>query len=60
MHTINLKEFGHLVNGDNFNTALTRPDFYTLISNPMDWEKRYIHPDYEKQFQPNFTHAQVK
>lgn len=58
MHVHNELDYGHLVNSDSFNTKLTRPDFYQLFTNPLDWEQRYIHPDYHKLFEPNVTFDQ--
>lgn len=58
MHVANLEQHGHLVNGDSFNVKLTRPDFYQLFSNPVDWEQRYIDPAYAKLLAPNVTFEQ--
>ncbi|XP_055697563.1 procollagen-lysine,2-oxoglutarate 5-dioxygenase isoform X2 [Phlebotomus papatasi] len=58
MHVDNLEDLGHLVNGDQFNTRLARPNFYMLLSNQKDWERRYIHPEYYKSLEPNATHIQ--
>lgn len=58
MHVTNELIYGHLINGESFNTQLTKPDFYQLFTNPMDWETRYIHPDYHKLFEPNVTYDQ--
>lgn len=58
MHVDNLEDLGHLINGDQFNTRLTRPNFYMLLSNQKDWERRYIHPEYYKSLEPNATHIQ--
>lgn len=60
MNIINTKQYGHLVDNEDFDPTLKHPDFYMLISNQLDWEKRYIHPDYQEQLKPNFTHTQVK
>lgn len=60
MYIINTKTYGHLVNDEDFNLKNTRPDFYTFFTNQRDWEQRYIHPDYAEQFNPNFTHKQVR
>jgi len=49
MYASNLRIFGHLVNADDFNTTVTRPDFYTLFSNEIDWTEKYIHPNYSLQ-----------
>lgn len=58
MYTMNLDTYGHLVNDETFNPLLTRPDFYTMISNRPDWERRYIHPEYKALLQPNVTFSQ--
>ncbi|XP_059611971.1 procollagen-lysine,2-oxoglutarate 5-dioxygenase [Phlebotomus argentipes] len=58
MHVDNMEDFGHLINGDQFNTRLTRPDFYMLLTNQQDWERRYIHPEYAKQLEANATRIQ--
>ncbi|XP_055696089.1 procollagen-lysine,2-oxoglutarate 5-dioxygenase isoform X1 [Lutzomyia longipalpis] len=58
MHVDNLEDYGHLVNGDQFNVRNTRPDFYMLLSNQRDWERRYIHPDYAKHLEPNANRTQ--
>lgn len=46
MYATNMDFYGHLINPDNFNTSLTRPEMYEIFDNPDDWEKRYIHEDY--------------
>lgn len=45
----NLNEYGHLINPDTFDIKKTRPEFYELMSNKFDWEKRFIHQDYWTQ-----------
>lgn len=58
MYTLNLDFYGHLMNPDEYNTQLTRPDFYMMLTNRADWENRYIHPDYAEHLTPNFTFKQ--
>lgn len=58
MHVSNELIYGHLINGETFNIKLTKPDFYQLFTNPLDWEGRYIHADYHKLFEPNVTFDQ--
>lgn len=58
MYVSNQIKFGHLINPDGYNPLLTRPDLYTLLSNPLDWERQYIHADYAAQLATNFTHLQ--
>lgn len=53
MHVTNLESYGHLVDYEEFNTKLTRPNLYTLFSNPTDWYQRYIHPEYETHLKAN-------
>lgn len=53
MHVTNLEPYGHLIDYEDFNTKLTRPNFYMLFSNPMDWEQRYIHPEYQTHLKAN-------
>lgn len=49
MYISNQRYFGHLVNVDNFNSTVTRPDFYTMLSNRDDWMAKYIHENYTAQ-----------
>lgn len=55
MHVSNQLRFGHLANADDYNPQLTSPDLYTMLSNPLDWERQYIHPDYADQLTTNRT-----
>ncbi|EDW70891.1 procollagen-lysine,2-oxoglutarate 5-dioxygenase [Drosophila virilis] len=49
MYVSNQRYHGHLINADNFNTTVVRPDFYTLFSNQYDWTLKYIHQNYSTQ-----------
>ncbi|EDW79565.2 uncharacterized protein Dwil_GK20548 [Drosophila willistoni] len=49
MYISNQRYFGHLINTDNFNSTLVRPDFHTLFTNRYDWTEKYIHPNYSLQ-----------
>ncbi|XP_033224283.1 procollagen-lysine,2-oxoglutarate 5-dioxygenase isoform X1 [Belonocnema kinseyi] len=51
MYVSNRLEFGHLVIPDSFDTSLTNPDLYQIFDNKLDWEKRYIHENYSKNFE---------
>ncbi|XP_014231000.1 procollagen-lysine,2-oxoglutarate 5-dioxygenase 1 isoform X1 [Trichogramma pretiosum] len=51
MYVSNRLDFGHLVNPDSYNVSLTHPDMYQLFDNKLDWEKRYIHENYSKNFE---------
>ncbi|CAF0960178.1 unnamed protein product [Didymodactylos carnosus] len=56
---INEMTYGHLVDPDNFNISLIRPEMYEIFNNVKDWKARYIHPDYYKLLEPNVTIEQV-
>ncbi|KAL7305929.1 hypothetical protein TKK_0001404 [Trichogramma kaykai] len=51
MYVSNRLDFGHLVNPDSYNVSLTHPDMYQLFDNKLDWEKRYVHENYSKNFE---------
>lgn len=51
MFVTNLEVFGHLVNNEHYNINLVRPDYYQMMYNKEDWEKRYISPLYWKALQ---------
>ncbi|XP_020286175.1 procollagen-lysine,2-oxoglutarate 5-dioxygenase 3 isoform X2 [Pseudomyrmex gracilis] len=53
MYVSNRLEFGHLVNPDSYDIRLTYPDMYQIMDNKLDWEKRYIHPNYSDSFNPD-------
>lgn len=59
MYVVNLEYYGHLVNADHFNPLLKRPDLYMLLTNQLDWEQRYIHPEYPRDVETNKTFKQV-
>lgn len=59
MYATNMHQFGHLVNPDTFNITITRPEMYEIFTNPDDWEKRFIHPDFFKSLEPDFKNEMV-
>lgn len=58
MHTVNLAQYGHLVNGEYFTITRTNPEFYMLLWNRENWERRYLHPEYAELLKPNATYNQ--
>lgn len=58
MYVTNRVDFGHLVNADTFDTSHTNSEIYQIFDNRWDWEQRYIHDNYTKNFDPNNTIAQ--
>lgn len=59
MYVSNRLEFGHLVNPDTYDIRLTYPDMYQIMDNKLDWEKRYIHPNYSENFNADKKPIQV-
>lgn len=59
MYVTNRVDFGHLVNADTFDTSRINSEIYQIFDNRWDWEQRYIHDNYTKNFDPNNTIAQV-
>lgn len=55
----NIKNFGHLINDEFFNTDIAHPDFDQIFTNKFDWEIRYIHHDYHNQLDDTYTQSQV-
>lgn len=58
MFATNYDFYGHLVNNEEFDITRTRPDFYELFTNQIDWEKRYIHPEYAKNLEKDHVPEQ--
>lgn len=46
MHTVNMEEYGHLIDSSTFSTDNLHPDLWQMVSNKEDWERRYLHPEY--------------
>ncbi|CAF3679853.1 unnamed protein product [Rotaria sordida] len=55
MYVNNELNYGHLIDTDNFNISLTKPELYEIFNNVKDWKARYLHPDYYKTLEPNVT-----
>ncbi|XP_054270597.1 procollagen-lysine,2-oxoglutarate 5-dioxygenase-like isoform X1 [Macrosteles quadrilineatus] len=53
MYVSNLEDYGHLINPEFFDTRLVHPDMYELLFNKMEWERRYISPEYPENFNPD-------
>ena len=47
MHATNMDSFGHLINPDNYDPSLARPEMFEIIDNLKDWTERYIHKEYK-------------
>ncbi|XP_043475524.1 procollagen-lysine,2-oxoglutarate 5-dioxygenase isoform X1 [Leptopilina heterotoma] len=58
MYVSNRMDFGHLINPETFKISYTNPDMYQIIDNRIDWEERYLHEDYSKNFDDGVKHQQ--
>ena len=47
MYATNMDNFGHLINPENYNISLVRPEMFEIITNLKDWRDRYIHREYD-------------
>ena len=47
MFATNMDSFGHLINNDNYDPSLARPEMFEIIDNLNDWTERYIHKEYK-------------
>lgn len=59
MYVSNRMDFGHLINPETFKISYTNPDMYQIMDNRIDWENRYLHEDYLKNFDEGVVHQQV-
>jgi procollagen-lysine,2-oxoglutarate 5-dioxygenase len=53
LYATNYNFYGHLINAEHFDVKRTRPDFYELFTNRIDWEERFLHEDYMKSLEPD-------
>ncbi|KAI9587855.1 hypothetical protein GQX74_003701 [Glossina fuscipes] len=58
LYVSNERYYGHLINTDNFNVTLSRPDLYNFLQNPFDWIRKYISTNYLEQLQESYTALQ--
>lgn len=59
MHVSNELDFGHLINPETYTVTRTHPDIYQVIENKIEWEQRYLHPDYNINFNEDRKHLMV-
>ncbi|RMX35950.1 hypothetical protein pdam_00005243 [Pocillopora damicornis] len=48
MYATNLHEFGRLLETENYRTDHLHNDLWELFDNKLDWEEKYIHPNYSQ------------
>ncbi|XP_050361429.1 procollagen-lysine,2-oxoglutarate 5-dioxygenase isoform X1 [Nymphalis io] len=56
MYVSNEKELGHLVNPDTLDISRKNPDIYQVLDNKIEWEQRYLSPEYADNFAENRKH----
>lgn len=59
MHVSNEQDFGHLVNPDNFDLSRKHPDIYQVMDNKIEWEDRYLSPEYAENYAEGRKHSMV-
>ncbi|VDK32099.1 unnamed protein product [Taenia asiatica] len=50
----NQEYFGHLVNPDTYGLNHLHNDMWQIFDNPVEWERKYLHPDYHKYVNRSF------
>uniref|UniRef100_A0A8C6UVD4 Procollagen-lysine,2-oxoglutarate 5-dioxygenase 1 n=1 Tax=Neogobius melanostomus TaxID=47308 RepID=A0A8C6UVD4_9GOBI len=48
MYVTNLQMFGRILSTENIQTQHLHNDLWQIFQNPLDWEERYIHPNYSR------------
>ncbi|EUB62621.1 Procollagen-lysine,2-oxoglutarate 5-dioxygenase 3 [Echinococcus granulosus] len=51
----NQEYFGHLINPDTYKLNHLHNDMWQIFDNPVEWEKKYLHPDYHKYINRSFS-----
>lgn len=46
MYATNMEHYGHLKDLSTFTTKQKHNDMYQIIENRIDWEEKYLHPEY--------------
>ncbi|KAM7427333.1 Procollagen-lysine [Porites harrisoni] len=58
MYATNLKEFGRLLETDNYRTNMLHNDLWEIFDNKKDWEEKYIHENYSQNFNLSYQFEQ--
>ncbi|CAF94612.1 unnamed protein product, partial [Tetraodon nigroviridis] len=48
MYVTNVHTFGHILSTENYQTQHLHNDLWQIFENPLDWQERYIHPNYSR------------
>ncbi|TRY99442.1 hypothetical protein DNTS_022991 [Danionella cerebrum] len=55
MFVTNMDTFGRVLSTDNYQTNHLHNDLWQIFENPVEWEERYIHPNYSKIMKEDFV-----
>ncbi|XP_059089134.1 multifunctional procollagen lysine hydroxylase and glycosyltransferase LH3-like isoform X4 [Tigriopus californicus] len=47
----NRLDWGHLINSDDFETTHMHNELWEIANNQLDWETRYLHPNYSQSLE---------
>ncbi|XP_076093554.1 procollagen-lysine,2-oxoglutarate 5-dioxygenase 1-like isoform X2 [Mytilus galloprovincialis] len=53
MYITNIKNWGYLVNNENFDISHIHNDLWQIFDNEYNWRKRYIHTNYSQSLEPD-------
>ncbi|XP_058246085.1 procollagen-lysine,2-oxoglutarate 5-dioxygenase 1 isoform X2 [Hemibagrus wyckioides] len=53
MFVTNMHTYGRILNTENYQTNHLHNDLWQIFDNPVDWEERYIHPNYSRIMKDN-------
>lgn len=54
MYTSNLQDYGHLLNGENYEITHLHNDMFSIFDNKLDWERRYLHENWSKVLEDDY------
>lgn len=54
MFVTNMDTFGRVLSTDNYQTNHLHNDLWQIFENPVEWEERYIHPNYSRVLKDEF------
>lgn len=55
MYVINLEQYGHLTDSESYSTEHKHNDLYEIFNNRLDWERKYIHPNYSAVLKAEYS-----
>ncbi|MCI4381112.1 hypothetical protein PGIGA_G00248030 [Pangasianodon gigas] len=55
MFVTNMHTYGRILNTENYQMDHLHNDLWQIFENPVDWEERYIHPNYSRILKDNIV-----